>query len=135
MVGTVACRGGPIQLGRRPGFFPRSGELLQSARRGEQLFPIDVRIPRDGREIGVAEVLGDEAGVAELLAEPGRGGVAERVRSDVLLDPGALSGTTDDVGEDRLLQPPALEPTEDGVGRFGLARSAQPPQLTREARR
>jgi len=83
----------------------------------------------------VAEVLGDKAGVTKLLTEPRRGGVAQRVRGDVLLDPGALRGATDDVGEDRLLQPSALEPAEEGVGRFGPARGTQPPQLTCEARR
>lgn len=74
----------------------------------------------------MAEVLGDEARVAQLLAEPGRGGVPQRVRGHMLLDPGALRGASDDVGEDRLLQPSALEPAEDGVGRLGLARGAQP---------
>jgi hypothetical protein len=111
------------------------GELLQSTGRFEQLLAVDVRVACDCGEVGVAKVLSDEAGVAELLAEPGRGGVAKRVRGDVLLDPRALRGATDDVGEDRLLQPPALEPAEDGVGRLGIAGVGQPLQLTREARR
>src|SRR5207247_160930 len=111
------------------------GEFLESTGRFEQLLAVDMRVARDRREVGVAEVLSHEPRVAQLPAEPGRGGVAQRVRGDVLFDPGALRGATDDVGEDRLLQPPALEPAEDGVGRFGLARGAQPPQLTREARR
>src|SRR5436305_1294233 len=80
------------------------GELLQPARRRKELVAVDVRVARHGREIGVAEVLGDEAGVAQLLPEPGRGGVAKRVRGDVLLYPGTLRGSPDDVGEDRLLQ-------------------------------
>lgn len=83
----------------------------------------------------MAEVLGDEAGVAEFLPEPGRRGVAQRMRGDVLLDPGALRGTTDDVGEDRLLEAPAGEPAEDGIGRLGLAGVPQLPQLAGEARR
>jgi hypothetical protein len=99
----------------------RSGELLQPTRRFEKLLPVDVRVPRDRREVGVSEVLGDESRVTQLLAQPGRGSVAQRVRGDVLLDPGALRGATDDVREDRLLQPPALEPAEDGVGRLGLS--------------
>ena len=110
-------------------------QLLQSTCGFEQLLAVDVRIARDSREVCVPEVLSDEPGVAELLAEPGRRGVAQRVRGDVLLDPSALRGATDDVGEDRLLQPPTLEPAEDGVGRFGRTRGAQPPQLTREAPR
>ena len=77
MVGAVNGRWRLVRLGRRCGFFPRSGELLKSADRIEELVAVDVRIPRDGREIGMAEVLGDEARVAELLPEPGRGGLAQ----------------------------------------------------------
>jgi len=55
-----------------------------------------------GRE-RLAEVLGDEACIADFLAEPRRGCVAQRMRGNVLLDPGALGGAADDVGEDRLL--------------------------------
>ena len=82
----------------------------------------------------MAEVLGNEAGVAALLAEPGRRGVAQRVRGDVLLDPSALRRATDDVCEDRLLQASAGKPAEDGVGRLGLGGVAQLPQLAGEAR-
>ncbi len=113
----------------------RSGELLESARSIEELVAVDVRVASHGREVGVAEVLGDEAGVAELLAQPGRGGVAQRVGGDVLLDPGARRGAPDDVGEDRLLQASAGEPAEDRIGRPGLPRVAQLPQLAGEARR
>ena len=88
-----------------------------------------MRVPRDSRKVGVAEVLGDEARVAELLAEPGRSRVAQRVGGDVLLDPGALRGAADDVGEDRLLQASTGEPAEHGVGRLGLPGVAQLPQL------
>jgi hypothetical protein len=119
---------------RRP-FVHGSGGLLQLTRGCEELLAVDMRVTGQSREVGVAEVLGDEAGVAELLAERGRSSVAERVRGDVLLESGPLRGATDDVGEDRLLQPPALEPAEDGVGRFERTRGAQPPQLTRDARR
>jgi len=83
----------------------------------------------------MAEILGDEAGVAELLPEPGRRGVAQRVRGDVLLDPSALRRATDDVGEDRLLQASAGKPAEDGVGRLGLAGVAQLPQFAGEPSR
>jgi hypothetical protein len=124
-----------FKIGRRWRFVHSNGEPLKSPCCLEQLPAFDVRVARDRREVSVSKVLGDEASVAELLTQPGRGGVAQRVRGDVLLDPGARGGAADDVGEDRLLQPPALEPAEDGVGRFGLARGAQPPQLTRDARR
>jgi hypothetical protein len=80
-----------------------------------------VDVACDGREIGLTEVLGNEAGVADLLAEPGCGGMAQRVDGDVLLDPGALRGAADDVGEDRLLQASTRETAEDRVGRRGLA--------------
>lgn len=83
----------------------------------------------------MAEVLGDEARVAELLAQPGRGCVAQGVGGDVLLEPGPLRGAADNVGEDRLLQSSALEPTEDRIGRLRVVSVGQPPQLTREARR
>jgi hypothetical protein len=46
-------------------------ELLQSDRRSEELVAVDVGIPRHGREVGMTEVLGNEAGGTELLAEPG----------------------------------------------------------------
>ena len=86
MVGAVSGRWRLIRLGRRCGFVPRRGELLQAAGRVEELFAVNVRVPRDGREVGVAEVLGDEARVAEFLPEPGRGGVTQRVRGNVLRD-------------------------------------------------
>jgi hypothetical protein len=62
-----------------------------------------VRIAADGREVGVAEVLSDEAGVAGCLPEPGRRRVAERVRRDVLVEPRAFGGPRDDAREDCLL--------------------------------
>lgn len=100
-----------------------------------ELVAIDVRVASHGREAGVAEVLGDKAGVAAFLAQPGRGSVAQRVGGDVLLDPGARGGSPDDVGEDRLLQASTVKPTEDRVGRLGLSRVAQPPQGAAEASR
>lgn len=115
-------------------WFGCRSELLKSTGRLEQLLAVDVCVARDGREIGVAEVFGDEARVAELLTEPGRRRVAERVRSDVLLESGALRGAPNDVGEDRLLQSSALESAEDRVGRPGAMGLAQPLQLTRETR-
>jgi hypothetical protein len=113
VVGAFACLGGLIQLGWRRGFLPRSGDLLQPGRRIEELVAVDVRVARDRREVGVTEVLGDEAGVADFLAEPRRGCVAQRVGGDMLLDPSALRRATDYVGEDRLLQASAREPAED----------------------
>jgi len=125
-VGALAGRRRLVRPGR---LFPRDGELLQPTRCREELFPVDVRVACNGREVSVAEVLGDEAGVAHLLAEPRRGCVAQRVRGDVFLDPGALGGAADDVGEDRLLQASTREPAEHGVGRLGLPGVAQLPQL------
>ena|SRR5437899_3325599 len=80
-----------------------------------QLVVGDVGVAADRREIGVAEVGGDQACVAGLLTEPGGGCVAERVRGDSLLEPGSLGSTPDDQPEDRPLQPPAFEPAEDGL--------------------
>jgi hypothetical protein len=120
---------------RRRTLLRRSGELLKSSGRLEQLVAVDVRVASHGREVGVAEVLGDEAGVATLLAQPGRGGVAQRVGGDVRLDPGSRRGAPDDVGEDRLLQASAGEPAEDRIGRLGLPGVAQLPQLAGEASR
>ena len=90
-----------------------------------ELVAIDVRVASHGREVGVAEVLGYEAGVPELLAEPRRSRVAERVRGHVLLESGAPRGAGDDVGEDRLLQSSALEAAEHRVGRLGELRVGQ----------
>jgi hypothetical protein len=75
----------------------------------------------------VTEVLGDEPGVAELLPQPGRGGVAQGVGSNVLLDSGPRGGTVDDVGKGRLLEPPASEPAEDWIGRVRVTAVAQRP--------
>jgi hypothetical protein len=101
------------------------------ARGLEELLAIDVRIARDGREVGVAEVLRYETRVAELPAQPGCRCVSQRVGGDVFLDAGALGGAADDVGEDRLLESSAGEPAEDRVGRRGLAKGLEP--LTDEA--
>ena len=73
------------------------------------------------------KVLGDEARVAPLLAEPGCCGMAQRVRGDVLVDLSARGGAADDVSEDRLLQASAGEPAEDRVGRLGLPSVAEVP--------
>jgi hypothetical protein len=143
VVGAVFGRVRPIRLtvtrrldiGRRRRFVPANGELLQATCGREELVAVDVRVARHRREVGMTEVLGDEAGVAALLAEPGRRGVAQRVRGDVLLDRAALGGATDDVGEDRFLQASAGEPAEDGIGRLRLAGVAQLPQLAGDAGR
>lgn len=63
----------------------------------------------------MAQVFGDEAGVAGCLPEPGRRGVPKRVRGDVLLDPGAFRSAANDVRERRLLQPPTDESAEDRI--------------------
>jgi hypothetical protein len=141
VVGEVFGRRRPIRLsvtrrldiGRRRRFVPANGELLQSTCGREELVAVDVRVARHRREVGMTEVLGDKAGVADLLAEPGRGCVAQRVGGDVLLDPGALRGSPDDVGEDRLLQASTGETAEDRVGRRGLACVAELQQLMNEA--
>src|SRR5438552_14253167 len=86
VVRVVAGCIGLLRLGRRRRPFLGSGELLQPARRLEELLAVDVRVACDSREVGVAEVLGDEAGVADFLAEPRRGCVTQRVGGDVLLD-------------------------------------------------
>src|SRR3954454_7120632 len=99
MAAAPSGRWGLIRLARGGGFVPRRGELLQAAGRVAELFAVNVRVPRDGREVGVAEVLGDEARVAELLPEPGRGGVSQRVRRHVFRDRSACRCATDDVGE------------------------------------
>ena len=77
----------------------------------------------------MAEVGGDEAGVARLLPQPGGGGVAESVGGHALLEPGPLGGAADDRGEDRRLQPLALEPAEDGRlgGRLSGGRDERAP--------
>ena len=80
----------------------------------EQLLTVDVGVARDGREVGVAEVLGDEPRVAKLLAEPRRSRVAERVGGDVLLELSALRRAADDVGEDCLLNRPPWRPQKTG---------------------
>ena len=52
----------------------------------------------------MAEVLRDQAGVAGRVAEPGRGGVAQGVCRDPLLEPSSVGCPTDDPGQDRRLQ-------------------------------
>jgi hypothetical protein len=47
----------------------------------------------------VTQVCSDEAGVARLLAQPGRGGAAERMGGYVLFDPGSVGCAADDPGE------------------------------------
>jgi hypothetical protein len=129
MVGTADWHWRWIKLERGCGFFLRGGELLKSTSGIEEFVAVDVRVSRDGREVGVAEVLGDEARIAELLPEPGRGGVTQRVRRNVLRDASACRCPTDDVGEGRLLQTTTGEPAEHRVGRIRLATVAQLPKL------
>ncbi len=42
-------------------------QILEASRGGEELLASDMCISADRREVGVAEVLGDEARVAQLL--------------------------------------------------------------------
>jgi hypothetical protein len=63
----------------------------------------------------VTEVGRDEGGSSGLLAEPGRGGVAERAGGDALFDRGALVRAADDRGEDRRLRGLALQVAADGA--------------------
>ena len=86
----------------------------------------------DGREIGVAEVLGHQARVAGRLAKPGRRGVAKRVGGDALLDARPACGARDDPGEDRRLQAPAAQAAEDRRVRFRLLSRAESGELVRE---
>jgi hypothetical protein len=57
----------------------------------------------------VAEVGGDEAGLACLLSQPGGRGVPERVGGDALLEPRSLRGAVDDRRQDRRLEPVPFE--------------------------
>ena len=83
----------------------------------------------------MAEVLGDETGVSEFLAQPGRGGVAEGVRGDVFLESCPFRCTAEDLGEDRLLEPSAVESAEDRrLGAWG-ARGSEGAKLTHESGR
>jgi len=70
---------------------------------------------------------GDGVRVAvDLLAQPGGGSVAERVRRDVLLQAGALGGATDDRAEDRDGQPFAGKAADDRLVGAGGERVAPP---------
>ena len=95
----------------------------------------DVGVAADGREVGVAEVGGNQAGIAGLLAQPGSGAVAERVCGDPLLEVGALGGAADDRGEDRRLQALAREAAEDRCVGCRLPGVAQVFELTGKRRR
>jgi hypothetical protein len=65
----------------------RRRRIVQFARR-------DVRVPADRGEIGVAEIGGNETGVARQLPQPRRGGVTEGVRGDALVDRGSPGRAT-----------------------------------------
>ena len=93
MVGAIRRRSGLIRpktlrrqnLGLRRWLCARRRQLLQPPGGSEELASVDVRVARDRREVGVAEVLGDEARIAELLPEPGRSCVSKRMGGHVLL--------------------------------------------------
>lgn len=99
----------PGTLSRRP-FCPCArghGTIRQRLRRSVQLVACDVRVATDRRQVGMAEVLGDQPGVTRGLPQPGRGGVAQGVRGHVLGQAGAPGTARDDVGQDRRLKLPA----------------------------
>jgi len=77
-----------------------------------QLVLGDSGVANDGREVGVAEVGGNEAGIAPLLAQAGDGGVAERVSPDALLEARSVGVAANDSDKDRRLEPLAFEPAE-----------------------
>ena len=77
----------------------------------------DVGVAAHRGEVGVAEVLGHEARVARDLAQPRGGGVAQRMRGDVLLQSGARCGASDDAGEDRGLKARAAKAAEHRIRR------------------
>ena len=83
----------------------------------------------------MAEVLGDETRISELLAQPGRGRVAERVRRDPLLEACTLDGAVDDRAECRLLEAAAGESTEDGLLRPGASLVSETAKLVCETGR
>ena len=62
----------------------------------------------------MAEVLCNEARIAELLPKPGRGGMPQGVRRYVLLEAGARCGSVDDCGKRRRLEPATGEAAEHG---------------------
>ncbi len=99
---------------------------------GVKLVGGDVGVAANGREIGMAEVGGDETGIAGLLAQPGRGGVAERVGADGLLDSGSLGCAPDQRGEDRRGEPFAGKAAEDGVLACGSTVPSEPSELVGE---
>jgi hypothetical protein len=101
------------------------GSIGHRLRRSVQLVAGDVGIAADRRQVGVSEVLGHQPRVAGGLAQPCRGGVAQRMRGHALRQPGPPGAARDDIGQDRGLEPPAREPAEDRVVRPGLAQSRQ----------
>ena len=70
-------------------------------------------------QLGVPEVFRHESRVAGRLAKPARRRVAQRVRRDLLLDPGALDSSSDDRREHLRLQPSASEAAEDALALQG----------------
>lgn len=94
--------------------------MLESAHRLKELVTVDVDVARDLREVGATEVSADEARVDELLAKPGRGGLAQLVGCEVRRDVGAPHGAAD-VGVRRLLKASARESARKGLGRRPLA--------------
>ena len=63
--------------------------LGEDAGRDVQLLLCDVRVAGHGGEVGMAEILSDQASVPGGLAQPCGRGMADGVRGDVLVDAGA----------------------------------------------
>jgi predicted nucleotidyltransferase len=112
------ARGGGLALGGC-----RVGEDLG---RVVQLGVGGVRVAAHGREVRVAEILGDQARVARCFSKPRRRGVAQRVRGDVLFNPCARGGARDDPREDRRLTTRSLKAAMITERRRFRARSASP---------
>lgn len=93
--------------------------VAERLRRGVHLLAGHVRVAADGREVGVPQVLGDQSRVARGLAQPRRGGVAQRVGGSRALRARSPDAAADDVGQDVLLQAPTGQPTEHRLLRGG----------------
>ena len=100
---------------------------LRSDRRGRRVKLVagDMRVAVHGRQIGVAQVLGDQARVAGGAAQPGGRRVAQGVGGDGLCEPGARGAAADDRGQDRGLQAAALQAAEDWVARAWVRAGTQ----------
>src|SRR6266511_5388431 len=127
--GSLPFRSNASQVRRKPCLFGES-----RCRRVELVVGY-MRVAAHGGQVGVAEVLSDEAGVARCLTEPRGGGVPQRVRGYAFLEPAPLRCAADNRGKDRRLQASATESAEDGIVARRPPLFPQPPQLSRERQR